>query len=60
MSGGAVAALDWSSTDARAIVSLEHFGAPADYKVLYDEFGITAERVAAGARDSLARVQSAS
>ncbi len=46
--------------DAGAIVSLEHFGASADYKVLYDEFGITAEQVAAGARDSLARVQSAS
>ena len=44
--------------DAGGIVSLEHFGASADYKVLYDEFGITAERVAAEARDSLARVQS--
>ncbi len=46
--------------DAGGIVSLEHFGASADYKVLYDEFGITAERVAAAARDSLASVQSAS
>jgi transketolase len=44
--------------DAGGIVSLEHFGASADYKVLYDEFGITAGRVAAEARDSLARVQS--
>jgi len=38
------------------IVSLEHFGASADYKVLYREFGITAEAVAAAARDSLAAV----
>ncbi|MGV9824893.1 MULTISPECIES: transketolase [unclassified Gordonia (in: high G+C Gram-positive bacteria)] len=27
------------------IVSLEHFGASADYKVLYEKFGITAEAV---------------
>jgi transketolase len=55
-------ALGWRAFvgDAGESVSLEHFGASADYKVLYDEFGITAERVAAAARDSLARVQSAS
>ena len=35
-------------------VSLEHFGASADYKKLYTEFGITAENVAEAARDSLA------
>jgi transketolase len=40
--------------DAGRIVSLEHFGASADYKTLYREFGITAEAVAAAARDSLA------
>jgi transketolase len=40
-------------------ISLEHFGASADYKELYEEFGITAERTAAAARDSLARVRSA-
>ena len=34
-------------------VSLEHFGASADYKTLYQEFGITAEAVAAAARDIL-------
>jgi transketolase len=45
--------------DAGASVSLEHFGASADYKTLYDEFGITADHVAAAARDSLARVTSA-
>ena len=36
--------------------SLEHFGASAAYQTLYEEFGITAERVAAAARTSLARV----
>lgn len=40
--------------DAGRIVSLEHFGASADYKVLYREFGLTAEAVAAAARDSVA------
>lgn len=40
--------------DAGRIVSLEHFGASADYKVLYREFGLTAEAVAAAARDSIA------
>jgi transketolase len=35
------------------IVSLEHYGASADYKVLYQEFGITAEAVVEAARDSL-------
>ena len=34
-------------------VSLEHFGASADYKTLYREFGITAEAVVAAARDIL-------
>jgi transketolase len=32
-------------------VSLEHFGASADYKTLFREFGITAEAVAAAARE---------
>nr|WP_228255302.1 transketolase [Ornithinimicrobium avium] len=40
--------------DAGRIVSLDHFGASADYKTLYREFGITAEAVAAAARESLA------
>ncbi|UOZ04883.1 transketolase [Amycolatopsis sp. WQ 127309] len=39
--------------DAGRIVSLEHFGASADYRRLYDEFGITAAAVAAAAHDSL-------
>jgi len=37
-------------------VSLEHFGASASYMKLYEEFGFTAENVAAAARTSLARV----
>ncbi|MFE1776853.1 transketolase [Streptomyces sp. NPDC059008] len=40
--------------DAGRIVSLEHFGASADGKVLFREFGFTADAVAAAARDSLA------
>ncbi|MFF3752248.1 transketolase [Streptomyces sp. NPDC002018] len=36
------------------IVSLEHFGASADAKVLFREFGFTAEAVATAARESLA------
>jgi len=40
-------------------VSLEHFGASADYRKLYEEFGITAEAVAQAARASLARASGA-
>ncbi|MFJ6729050.1 transketolase [Streptomyces sp. NPDC091281] len=43
--------------DAGRIVSLEHFGASADGKVLFREFGFTAENVAAQARASLATAQ---
>jgi transketolase len=39
--------------DAGRSVSLEHYGASADYKVLYREFGITAEAVAAAAKESI-------
>ncbi|WP_030452251.1 transketolase [Herbidospora cretacea] len=37
------------------VVSLEHFGASAPYKTLYEQFGLTAERVAAAAKASLAK-----
>jgi transketolase len=40
--------------DAGRSVSIEHFGASADYKTLYREFGITTEATVAAARDSLA------
>ncbi|MHC0432699.1 transketolase [Streptomyces sp. O3] len=39
--------------DAGRIVSLEHFGASADGKVLFREFGFTGEAVAAAAKESL-------
>ena len=49
-------ALGWRDVvgDAGRIVSLEHYGASADYATLYDKFGITAEAVAAAAKDSIA------
>jgi transketolase len=40
--------------DAGRIISLQHFGASADYKTLYREFGITAEAVAQAAEESIA------
>ncbi|MFI2547427.1 transketolase [Streptomyces rochei] len=43
--------------DAGRIVSLEHFGASADGKVLFQEFGFTAENVAAASRESIAAAQ---
>jgi transketolase len=42
--------------DAGSSIGVDHFGASADYKKIYQEFGVTAERVAAAAHDSLARV----
>ncbi|MGB3186210.1 MAG: transketolase [Ornithinimicrobium sp.] len=39
--------------DAGRIVSIDHFGASADYETLYQEFGITAEAVVEAANDSL-------
>jgi transketolase len=40
-------------THGRAI-GLDHFGASADYQVLYREFGITVEAIVAAARESIA------
>lgn len=53
-------ALGWKEFvgDAGRSISLEHFGASADYKRLFQEFGITAEAVAAAAKDSIAELQS--
>ncbi|MFI6297500.1 transketolase [Nonomuraea sp. NPDC050790] len=42
--------------EAGETVSLEHFGASAPYKTLYEQFGLTAERVAAAAKASLAKL----
>jgi transketolase len=51
----AAVALTWHRFvgDAGRIVSLEHFGASADYKVLYQEFGLTDDAVVSAAQDSL-------
>jgi transketolase len=52
-------ALGWRQFvgDAGRSVSLEHFGASADYRTLYAEFGITAESVAEAAKESLAGIR---
>jgi len=49
--------LGWRSIvgDAGECVSLEHFGASAAYQTLYEQFGITADRVAAAARSSISK-----
>ncbi|WP_267617415.1 transketolase [Gordonia bronchialis] len=39
------------------IVSLDHFGASADYKVLYQQFGITAEAVVGAAQRAIENKQ---
>jgi len=51
-------ALGWSRYvgEAGRSVSIEHFGASADYETLYREFGMTTEHVVAAARESLAAV----
>ena len=41
--------------DGGEIVSIEHFGASADYQTLFREFGITADAVVAAARTALAK-----
>lgn len=49
-------ALSWHKIlgEAGRAVSLEHYGASADYETLYREFGITADAVVAAAKESLA------
>jgi transketolase len=42
--------------DTGRMVSLDHFGASADYERLYQEFGLTAEAVVEAAQDSLRAV----
>jgi len=41
-------------------VSIEHFGASADYKTLFQQFGFTTEHVVEAGRRSLARANEAS
>jgi transketolase len=49
-------ALPWHTWvgDKGRIVSIEHFGASADYKTLFEKFGMTTEAVVAAAKESLA------
>ncbi len=42
--------------EAGEYVALEHFGASAPYSVLYEQFGMTAERVVAATRSSLSKL----
>lgn len=52
-------ALGWRDLigDAGESVSIEHFGASADYKTLFAEFGITTDAVVKAAKRSLATVR---
>jgi len=43
--------------DAGETISLEHYGASAAYEKLYEEFGLTPERVVQAARRSIANVE---
>jgi transketolase len=44
--------------DAGEIVGIDHYGASADYKTLYEKFGITGDSVVAAARSSLQKTNS--
>jgi transketolase len=43
--------------DAGEVVSIEHFGASADYQTLFREFGFTSEAVVTAARNSLRKLE---
>ena len=49
-------ALTWRGIvgDAGRTVAIDHFGASADYKTLFEKFGFTADAVAQAARESIA------
>ncbi|MFP7833328.1 transketolase [Marisediminicola sp. LYQ134] len=55
-------ALGWREYvgDSGRSVSIEHFGASADYETLYREFGMTTEHVVSAAKESLAAAQATS
>src|SRR5699024_1733537 len=61
VSGEAGVAMPWRGVlgDCGEAVSLEHFGASADYKTLFREFGITADAAVAAAKRSIAAVPAA-
>ncbi|AZC13825.1 transketolase [Microbacterium sp. ABRD28] len=54
-------ALPWRGIvgDRGRSVSIEHFGASADYKTLFEKFGITAEAVVEAARETIAATAAA-
>jgi len=54
-------ALTWRGIvgDSGRSVSIEHFGASADYKTLFQKFGVTAEAVVEAARETLAAATAA-
>jgi transketolase len=54
-------ALTWRAIvgDHGRSVSIEHFGASADYKTLFEKFGITADAVVEAARETLAAANAA-
>lgn len=54
----AAVAMGWRDLvgEAGECVSLEHFGASAPWQVLYEQYGITAERAVAAAHASLSKV----
>ncbi|GLX05265.1 transketolase [Microbispora sp. NBRC 16548] len=41
--------------DAGEVLGIDHFGASAPYKTIYEQFGLTADRVVAAAKASLAK-----
>ncbi|MCT2583285.1 transketolase [Actinophytocola gossypii] len=43
--------------DAGEVVSIEHFGASADYQTLFEKFGFTSEAVVSAARRTLKRLE---
>jgi len=54
-------ALPWRGIvgDTGRSVSIEHFGASADYKTLFEKFGITADAVVEAARETIAATEGA-
>jgi transketolase len=42
--------------DAGECISLEHFGASAPYRIIYEQFGFTPDRIVAAAHASLSKV----
>ena len=42
--------------DSGECISVEHFGASAPYQIIYEQFGITPERIVAAAHSSLSKV----